>query len=269
MARQQKSLSGLVFLSSATCVMGSSSPLRWRHNGFDSVSNHQPHDCLLNRLFRRRSKKTSKFRVTGLWRGIHRGPVNSPHKWSVTRKMFPFDDVITTAVFAFSNFSTKLHVELDVNRKGLFFRCIIEYLAMFYKDSNIFLMMRYAPCNVPLQLNEQFWEFRNDKILADFEVKIPLRQQMITVCSSLDHWGRVTHICVSKLTSIGSDNGLSPGRCQTIISPNAGILLIGSLEINFSEMLIEILTFLFKKMRLKVSSEQWRPCCLGFNVSMC
>ena len=44
----------------------SSSALRWRHNGRDSVSNHQPHDCLLNRLFKRRSKKTSKLRVTGL-----------------------------------------------------------------------------------------------------------------------------------------------------------------------------------------------------------
>ena len=40
--------------------------LQWRHNGHDSVSNHKPHDCLLNRLFRRRSKKTSKLRVTGL-----------------------------------------------------------------------------------------------------------------------------------------------------------------------------------------------------------
>ena len=40
--------------------------LRCRHNGCDSVSNHQPHDCLLNRLFRRRSKKTSKLSVTGL-----------------------------------------------------------------------------------------------------------------------------------------------------------------------------------------------------------
>ena len=43
--------------------------LRWRHNRRDSVSNHQPHDCLLNRLFRRRSKKTSKLRVTGLCAG--------------------------------------------------------------------------------------------------------------------------------------------------------------------------------------------------------
>ena len=43
--------------------------LRWRHNGCDSVSNHQPRDCLLNRLFRRRSKKTSKLRATGLCAG--------------------------------------------------------------------------------------------------------------------------------------------------------------------------------------------------------
>ena len=43
--------------------------LQWRHNGRDGVSNHQPHDCLLNRLFRRRSKKVSKLRVTGLCEG--------------------------------------------------------------------------------------------------------------------------------------------------------------------------------------------------------
>ena len=43
--------------------------LQWRHNGRDGVSNHQPHDCLLNRLFGRRSKKTSKLRVTGLCAG--------------------------------------------------------------------------------------------------------------------------------------------------------------------------------------------------------
>ena len=43
--------------------------LQWRHNGHDGVSNHQPHGCLLNRLFRRRSKKTSKLRVTGLCAG--------------------------------------------------------------------------------------------------------------------------------------------------------------------------------------------------------
>ena len=72
--------------------------LQWRHNGYDGVSNHQPHDCLLNRLFRRRSQKTSELRVTGLCVGIHRWPVNSPHKRPVTWKMFPFDDVIMNTV---------------------------------------------------------------------------------------------------------------------------------------------------------------------------
>ena len=43
--------------------------LQWPHNGHDSVANHQPHDCLLNRLFRRSSKKISKLRVTGLCAG--------------------------------------------------------------------------------------------------------------------------------------------------------------------------------------------------------
>ena len=71
--------------------------LRWHHNDPDGVSNHQPHGCLLNRLFRRRSKKTSKLRVTGLCVGNSPGPVNSPHKGPVTRKMFPFDDVIMVA----------------------------------------------------------------------------------------------------------------------------------------------------------------------------
>ena len=68
--------------------------LHWRHNDHDSVSNHQPHGCLLNCLFRRRSNQTSKLRVTGLCAGNSPGAVNSPHKWPVTRKMFPFDDVI-------------------------------------------------------------------------------------------------------------------------------------------------------------------------------
>ena len=49
-------------------------PLQWRHNEHDGVSNHQPHDCLLTSLFRRRSKKTSKLRVSGL--RVGNSPVN-------------------------------------------------------------------------------------------------------------------------------------------------------------------------------------------------
>ena len=84
----------------------------------------------------------------------------------------------------------------------------------------------------------------------------------------LTHWGRVTHICVGKLTTIGSDNGLSPGRRQAIIWNNAGILLIGPLETNWNEILIEIYIFSFKKMHVKMSSVKWRPYCLGLNVLM-
>ena len=69
---------------------------QWRHNGRDGVSNYQHHHCLLNRLFTRRSKKTSKLRVTGLCAGNSPGPVNSPHKGPVTRKMFPTSSWISS-----------------------------------------------------------------------------------------------------------------------------------------------------------------------------
>ena len=55
--------------------------LHWRHNGHDSISNHQPHDCLLNGLFRRRSKKISKLHVTGLCAG------NSPETCEFPQQM--------------------------------------------------------------------------------------------------------------------------------------------------------------------------------------
>ena len=54
----------------------------------------------------------------------------------------------------------------------------------------------------------------------------------------LAHWGRVTYICVGNLIIIGSDNGLSSVKYQAIIWINVGILLIGPLVTNFSEMLI-------------------------------
>ena len=60
---------GSVIATVSVTMKDTSKTLRWRHNGRDSVSNHQPHECFLNRLFRRRSKKTSKLRVTGLCAG--------------------------------------------------------------------------------------------------------------------------------------------------------------------------------------------------------
>ena len=69
--------------------------LEWPHNERHGVSNHHPEDCLLKRLFRRRSKKTSMLRVTGLCVG--NSPVTGEfptHKGPVTQKLFPFDDAI-------------------------------------------------------------------------------------------------------------------------------------------------------------------------------
>ena len=68
--------------------------LLWRHEGCDGFSNHPRLECLPNRLFRRRSRKTPISASLAFVRGIHRWPVNSPHKGTVTRKMFPLDDVI-------------------------------------------------------------------------------------------------------------------------------------------------------------------------------
>ena len=80
----------------------------------------------------------------------------------------------------------------------------------------------------------------------------------------LTHWGRVMHKCVSKLTIIGSDNGLAP--------TNAGTLLIWPLGTNFSEISIEIHIFSFKKMHLKMSSGKWwplsRPQCVNYRVHL-
>ena len=66
-------------------------------------------------------------------------------------------------------------------------------------------------------------------------------------------------MCIGNLAIIGSYNGLAPGQRQAIIWTNAGILLIGPLGTNFSEILIEIYIFSFKKMHLKTPSGKWRP----------
>ena len=103
---------------------------------------------------------------------------------------------------------------------------------------------------------------------VDEALTIPVNPCSLMV-NQLTHWGRVTHICVSKLTTIGSDNDLSPGRRQAINWTSAGILLIGTLGTNFSEILSEIRALSFKKMELKMSYAKWRRFCLGLNVLRC
>ena len=79
----------------------------------------------------------------------------------------------------------------------------------------------------------------------------------------------MTHIWVGNLTIIGSDNGLWPGRRQAIIWTNAGILLIEPLGTNFSEILIGIQIFSFKKMRWKMAAILSRPQCVNIIDMWC
>ena len=112
--------------------------------------------------------------------------------------------------------------------------------------------------------------FQTPLQLIQCSIHRPMKESTKLACEwiygSLTQWGRVTHICVSKLTTIGSDNGLSPGRRQAIIWTNARILLIRTLGTNFSEIWSKFHTFSFKKTHLKMLSGKWRTFCFGLNV---
>ena len=112
--------------------------------------------------------------------------------------------------------------------------------------------------------------FNKHNVLYDYQFEFhtlySIHIASITLTDKLlTHWGRATYIFIGTNTNIGSDNGLSPGRRQAIIWTNARLLLIEPLGTNFSEILIKIHTFSFKKMHLKMSGK-WRPFCLGLNV---
>ena len=125
--------------------------LQWRHNDHDNVSNHQPPGCLLNRLFYRRSKKTSKLRVTGLCVGNSPGLVNSPHKGPVTRKMFPFGDVIMhwhgPQVRFFTICAIRTANFVEILETGIF-SCAIFWQGNHFRpgfSDNIILIPHYRP----------------------------------------------------------------------------------------------------------------------------
>ena len=82
---------------------------------------HYPRDCLLKRLFWCKSKETSNSASLAFVRGIHRWPVNSPHKGPVTRKMFPFDDVIIRSLFGLTviKFHWERQTEIQENADEL------------------------------------------------------------------------------------------------------------------------------------------------------
>ena len=96
-----------------------------------------------------------------------------------------------------------------------------------------------------------------------------LYAQFQPFCSSLNaltHWGQVTHIYISKLTTIGSDNGLSHGQCQSHHLNQCWNIVNWTLRNKLQWYLNLNLTFSFKKIHLKMLSGKWRQICLGLNV---
>ena len=110
--------------------------LQWRYKWSDGVSIYQLPNCLLNRLFWRRSKKTSKLRITGLCAGNSPVPGEFPHKWQVTRKMFSFDDVI----MCIDNDPSKIVCQHDIGMSE--FKCLDE-VAEFLHFFQILLYIDY------------------------------------------------------------------------------------------------------------------------------
>ena len=128
-------------------------------------------------------------------------------------------------------------------------RKIIIYI--FKLNSHLFLGVQLIICYFNTGVDNGWPPSRRQAIPRTNHPPVHLCIYVWGGLSKLTHWGRVTHICVSKLTIIGSDNGLSPDRRQAIIRTNAEISLIWNLGTSFSEIFSEIHTFLFKKMHLK------------------
>ena len=130
--------------------------LQWRHNEHGGISNHQPYECLLNRLFRRRSNEIPKLRVTGLCVGnspvIHWWLVNYPHWGPVAWKMFPFDDVIM-----------QRYVEMKWNnhRDDPFLQCIqlLHSLSKMYSE-DIYARGTETPINSNSNSNSNYTSTR-------------------------------------------------------------------------------------------------------------
>ena len=123
-----------------------------------------------------------------------------------------------------------------------------------------YLNQRWFTCELQWNVNQYRTIFMQEN---EFEYVICKVWAILFQPDVLTLWGWVTHICISKITIIGSDNDLSPGRhylnqCWNIVNWTP--------RTNFKEILVRIHTFLFEKIHLKMSSGKWWPFCLGLNV---
>ena len=160
---------------------------------------------------------------------------------------------------------TRLQVKIILIMPFNFLRKLFSRWQIYVDVPNVSIIIGYLHKYV----NKNCWTNSRD---TSYLRHCDRRSSDVTVMflvTSLTHWGRVTHMCVNKLTIIGLANGLSPGRRRVIISTNAGILLIWPLGTNFSEIYIKIRTFPFKKMRLKcvvceMATILSRPQCVNY-----
>ena len=170
---------------------------------------------------------------------------NSGHVLFVTNFQLQFS---TTVLNQYSNRAIVMHfATLATSTIHPLARCNFQPISIKCNFQQIFISWPHATYN-------QVW-------IAIFTQWIPIQTDQCHLAPPSTYWGRRTHICLSKLTIIGS-----LGRRQAITWTNAGILLIGPLGTNFSEIIIRIQTFSFKKLRLKMASAKSRPFCLSLNL---
>ena len=155
--------------------------LQWCHNGRDSVLNHKPRECLLSRLIRRRSKKTSKLRDTGLCAG------NSPETGE-----FP--------------------AQMASNAKNVYIWWCHHGEDLWHFKSLAHLIQSNNNDN-----NKNTDAHMRHMVLVSQYITLNTNFASVNVLSVkyLTHWGWVKHICVSKLTTIDWDNGLTPGSAPS------------------------------------------------------
>ena len=163
-------------------------------------------------------------------RGIHRSPLNSPYKGQWRGAL------MFSLICAWINSWVNNREAGDLRRRRTHYDVIVMH---FVNVSFGVLKCTPLPPHSPstsessMAFDEQqrfLLIFRHEAMtfIQKFVQQTQNSRVWIrSVCTFLTHWGRVTHICIVKLTVIGSDNGLSPGRRQAIIWTNAGILLIG------------------------------------------
>ena len=160
--------------STGTLLKGVCIPLQWRHNGHDSISNHQPYECFLNRLFRRRSKKTSKLRVTGLCAG------NSPETGEFPAQMASNAGNVSIWWRHHAIMIVRLRFDCAVLFMEKFLKCIYTRLIMMFSSTSLFknycsgvsilksdnkVILYCLVCRValraPLKYNENLSRYRN------------------------------------------------------------------------------------------------------------